>query len=63
MTSPWLTVSEGAEYVRASDERTVRAAIKNGDIPAYTYGKSQIRLKASDLDAWLEARPFEPRTA
>ena len=58
----WLTVSEGAAYIRANDERTIRGAIKNGDIPSFTYGKSQIRLKAEDLDAWLEARPFEPRS-
>jgi excisionase family DNA binding protein len=62
-TTVWLTVAEAAEHVRAKDERIIRQAIKSGDLPAYAYGEVQIRLKAGEVDAWLEARPFEPRDA
>lgn len=58
----WLTVNEAAAYVKSGDKmgRLIRDAINKGDLPAYTYGKSEIRLKQTDLDAWLEARPYEP---
>jgi len=59
----WLTVAEGAEYIRAKGTEIIRAAIKAGDLPSYRYGKSDIRLKASDLDEWLESGPYEPRTS
>lgn len=59
--SPWLTLAEAADRIRAKDHRAIREAIDAGDIPAYAYGKSQIRLKTADVDAWLENHPFEPR--
>jgi excisionase family DNA binding protein len=55
----WLTPAEAAEHIRANDPQLIRAAIKRGDLPAYKYGKSAIRLKQSDVDAWLEAHPWE----
>lgn len=54
----WLTPVEAAEYLKCSD-RTVRDAVKAGDIPAYRIGRL-MRLKASDLDAWVEAKAWEP---
>jgi excisionase family DNA binding protein len=56
----WLTVDEGARHIRAKSTRLIREAIKSGDLPSYRYGKGDIRLKADDLDAWLEAHPWEP---
>jgi excisionase family DNA binding protein len=56
----WLTVAEGAEYVRAKGDRLIREAIKAGELPACTYGKSEIRIDAADLDVWLRSRPWEP---
>jgi hypothetical protein len=32
-----------------------------GDLPADTYGKSEIRVTAVDLDEWLKSQPYEPR--
>lgn len=63
--SDWLTVAEAAAYCGSKDRggQVIRAAIHNGDLPAYRYGKGAIRLRASDLDEWLEAHPYEPRTA
>jgi excisionase family DNA binding protein len=55
----WATVSEAAAHIKAKHPRMVRDAIARGEIPAYTYGKSAIRVKLSDVDAWLEAHPWE----
>jgi excisionase family DNA binding protein len=55
----WLTVTEAAAHIRAKHPRMIRDAIARGDLPAYTYGKSAIRVKVSDVDAWLEGHPWE----
>jgi excisionase family DNA binding protein len=58
----WLTLSDAAEHIRASKD-TIRAAVSAGDLPAYPIGKGrEYRLKANEVDAWLESRAFEPRT-
>lgn len=61
----WLTVAEAATYIRSKDKtgQAIRAAIRAGDLPSYRYGERGIRLKATDVDEWLEAHPYEPRTA
>jgi excisionase family DNA binding protein len=59
--TPWLTVKEAAEYIRAKDGALIRAAIKLGYQPGYRYGKSEIRLLTCDLDEWLKSQPWEPR--
>jgi excisionase family DNA binding protein len=59
----WLTVAEAVEHIRATDATILRRAIKDGELPAYTYGKAAIRLKVEEVDAWLAGRPFEPRSA
>jgi len=59
----WLTVRDAAKYIGAKSTDVLRAAIRAGELPAYTYGKNEIRLKAADLDAWLESKPYEPRRA
>jgi excisionase family DNA binding protein len=58
----WLTVAEGAAHIRAKSTDLIRAAIHDGELPSYRYGKKDIRLKASDLDKWLESRPYEPES-
>lgn len=55
----WLTVAEAAAHIRAKHPRMIRDAVARGELPAFTYGKSAIRLKADDVDAWLEAHPWE----
>lgn len=57
----WLTRPEAAEYARVSVD-IIRAAVKNGDLPAYAVGsgKREYRLKANEVDAWMESRPWEP---
>jgi excisionase family DNA binding protein len=59
MTTTWLTVAEAAAHIRAKHPRMIVDAIKAGDLPCYTYGKSAKRLKVSDVDAWLESHPWE----
>jgi excisionase family DNA binding protein len=57
----WLTAPEAAEYVRAKNDRVIRNAVNAGDLPACRYGNA-IRIDAADLDAWLKAQPWEPKS-
>lgn len=58
----WLTVQDAALHIKAKDTAKIREAVKLGDLPAYAYGR-EIRLKADEVDAWLESKPFEPKVA
>jgi excisionase family DNA binding protein len=54
---------EAGDYVKTS-ERTIRDAVRAGDLPAYPIGKGrEYRLTASDVDKWMKSRSFEPRSA
>lgn len=55
----WLTVAEAAAHIKAKHPRMVRDAIARGELPAFKYGKSAIRLKAEDVDEWLSSHPWE----
>lgn len=48
-SSPWLTVSEAADYLRVS-ERTVHRMIESGRVSAGTVGRRRL-LHRDDLDA------------
>lgn len=58
----WATKNEAAEHARVS-EKAIAQAVRDGELCAYAVGKGNrdYRLKLSDVDAWLESRPFEPR--
>jgi excisionase family DNA binding protein len=60
----WLKLAGGAEYAKVSTD-ILRAAIKRGDLKSYapTPGGKDVRLKAEDIDAWIESQPYEPRAA
>jgi excisionase family DNA binding protein len=64
MTRRWATLKEAAEHIRASDF-TIRAAIKNGDLPAYPIGKGtrDFRLDLNEVDEWMASRSYEPKSA
>lgn len=49
----WLTVSEAASYLRAS-ERTIERRIAGGDVRTTVLGRRRLVARA-DLDALLEA--------
>lgn len=56
----WLTKAEAAAYTRYS-ERVIQDAINNPatavPLPALKVSTSgHVRIKSTDLDAWLEAR-------
>ena len=52
---PWITLSEGGAYAHVHPA-TLRREIKAGRLVAYRIGgRKSIRLKASAIDAWLEA--------
>lgn len=55
--SKWLTLPEAAEHIRATDTRLLRNAIKAGDLPAYVYGRRDIRIDIDDLNAWMKTKP------
>lgn len=59
----WETPTEAAERTRQSVPN-IRNAVRDGDLPSYRVGASGSRnyvLKASEVDAWMESRPYEPR--
>ena len=53
MPEVWLTISEAAKYLKMSVPG-IRKYIKSGKVPSYQQGRL-IRLKASDLDAFMES--------
>lgn len=56
----WLTLTEAVQYVKASDQREIRAAIDRGDLAASRYG-NRIRIDSAEIDAWLRSQPWEPK--
>jgi excisionase family DNA binding protein len=58
----WLRLREAADYVKVSTD-IIRAAVKNGDLPAYPVGsgRREYRLTAEDIDTWMKSRSWEPR--
>lgn len=55
-----LTVAEGLRI----SEATVRRLIKRGDLPAHRVGdRRQLRVRAEDLDSYLESMTVEPLAA
>ena len=62
MTEPevWLTLADAAAHIRAKTSRLISDAVKARDLPAYGYGR-EMRFKASDLDAWMESHPWDPK--
>ena len=52
--SPLLTISEVAEHLKV-DPRTVRRALKKGELHAHYVGR-QIRVSQDDLAAFLSMR-------
>ena len=54
-----LTLRQGAEYLTISP-RTLRRMIDRNEIPYYYIGSS-LRLRANDLEEYLELNRFGPR--
>lgn len=57
-----MKLTEAAEHARLSPD-VIRAAVKAGDLPSYapTPGGKDIRLKATDIDEWIESKPYVPQ--
>ena len=54
MTSELLTVSQTAKYLKLS-EKTVRRYINDGRLSASKVGNRSWRIKASDVDDYIQA--------
>ena len=54
----WMTIEEAAKYLKVSVP-SIRLYIKSGKLPSYRQGHL-IRLKQSDLDAFLSPAPVDP---
>ncbi len=63
MNNPEITWKSTAESARilGITPRTLYRFIDQGDIPAYRFGRV-IRLKESDLDAFIDSRRIAPGT-
>jgi len=68
MTAPkltaWATKTEAAAHARVSP-RVIQDAVNAGDLKAYAIGKGNrdYRLDLADVDGWMKARSYEPRSA
>lgn len=62
MTDPirWLSTAEAAKELGITP-RTLYRFIDEGQLPAYRFGRV-IRLKADDLDTFIEASRIQPGT-
>jgi len=54
----WMTIEEAAKYLKMSIGG-VRKYVNNGKLPSYRQGRI-IRLKQTDLDAFLSPAPVKP---
>lgn len=56
----WHTAESAAEHARVSTW-TIRQAVKDGDLEAFALRTGRgYRLREADVDAWLEAQPYDP---
>lgn len=60
----WLTTKDAAKYATVS-EWTIRQAVKDGELEAFAVGKGgrSYRLRAEDIDRWMQSTPHEPGVA
>ena len=56
----WLSTAEAARRLGITP-RTLYRFIDNGEVPAYRFGRV-IRLKESEVDAFIESCRIEPGT-
>ena len=56
----WLSTAEAARQLGVTP-RTLYRFIDEGQLPAYRFGRV-IRLKADDIDVFIEASRIEPGT-
>lgn len=63
MSTPIAYALTDAAAAVGLSERTVRDAIRRGDL-AVRYAGRKVLIRADDLDAWVDAMPSDrPRTA
>jgi excisionase family DNA binding protein len=54
----YLTKSQAGEIVQLHP-KTIERVIQAGELPAFKL-REQVRIRRSDLEAWVEARRIEP---
>ena len=55
-TTPWLTISEAAEYLRVGVSTLRKAIAKNDGVPHRHIGR-RVVLNRNELDRWLDTKP------
>jgi excisionase family DNA binding protein len=61
LTKPeYLTKSQAGEIVQLHP-KTIERVIQAGELPAFKL-REQVRIRRSDLEAWVEAHRIEPAT-
>ena len=60
MSIEWLSTQQAAEQLGITP-RTLYRLIDHGELPGYRIGRV-IRLKATDVDAFIESSRIEPGT-
>ncbi len=58
-TTPWLTLGESSAYAKTS-AATLRRELRTGRLKGHKIGGRRVwRLRAADVDAWLEGGSAE----
>jgi excisionase family DNA binding protein len=55
VNSPWLTIDEGAAYVRKG-RTTFRQLVRGGEVPSYDMGGMTL-VNRDELNAWVRSHP------
>lgn len=53
------TLAETADYLGLT-YGTVKNKVSRGEIPVVRFGRGSVRVRKSDLDAWLDSRSVAP---
>ena len=56
VASPWLTISEAAEYLRVGASTLRKAVARNDGVPHRHVGR-RVVLNKTELDRWLDTKP------
>ena len=56
-----LSIRQAARELRVA-ERTIRQAVRSGELPGFQLGERTVRVNRSDLEQWVRAKKVRPWT-